>query len=336
MKQISEDKLLRYASGKASLDEIAEVTLALREDPSLKDLISILEKMDANGSLADEDVEIPMCACAGDTVDNLCDVISEKYILRDYFDSKSIKTDHFDENSWLKESGTPLHNIGRILEANGMSVTRHYDTTVDQLKKCLDSKCKAIAVVDSGRLWDNASNNLLHSVVCLSIVDDEIRLYDPAFDNVHSYDIQQFERAWMHSHHYVVCASPKGLEYNPHPIDISDVGLNEELLSLTEAIAENAHEVWAIGRKKEGWTFGPERDDKNLKHPDLVPYSELPESERDYDREVAMQTLRLVRKLGFSIQRSYTLYCPECGEFVGEEMKFCPNCGKKLNWDNLN
>ena len=67
--------------------------------------------------------------------------------------------------------------------------------------------------------------------------------------------------------------------YAPSPIDLSGIELPESLLDLTEAIAENTHEVWSRNRLAEGWTYGPVRDDANLRHPGLLPYSELSESE---------------------------------------------------------
>ena len=72
-------------------------------------------------------------------------------------------------------------------------------------------------------------------------------------------------------------------------------------MDLREAIAENAHDVWAEARIEEGWTYGPVRDDAHKKHPDLIPYSALPESEKEYDRIMAFNTIKLVRKLGFKI-----------------------------------
>lgn len=89
--------------------------------------------------------------------------------------------------------------------------------------------------------------------------------------------------------------------YSPAPLDLSDVTLPESLTALTEAIAENTHEVWSAGRIREGWTYGPERDDKLKKHPDLIPYSELPDGEKQYDRETAMNTIKLVMKLGYDL-----------------------------------
>ena len=89
--------------------------------------------------------------------------------------------------------------------------------------------------------------------------------------------------------------------YTPHPMDIGDVELTPQLESLREAIAENVHEVWAAGRIREGWTYGPERNDILKKHPDLIPYSELSDGEKSFDRETAMNTIKLVIKLGYEI-----------------------------------
>ena len=52
---------------------------------------------------------------------------------------------------------------------------------------------------------------------------------------------------------------------------------------------------------REGWTYGPVRDDANKKHPDLIPYSALPDSEKEYDRQMAFDTIKLVKKLGFDL-----------------------------------
>ncbi|MBR3303713.1 MAG: Ryanodine receptor Ryr [Bacteroidales bacterium] len=91
--------------------------------------------------------------------------------------------------------------------------------------------------------------------------------------------------------------------YTPKPLDLSKVKIPAELLELQEAIAENTHEVWAAGRIKEGWKYGPQRNDKKKEHPDLLPYSELPEGEKEYDRATAMNTIKLVLKLGFEIKK---------------------------------
>lgn len=89
--------------------------------------------------------------------------------------------------------------------------------------------------------------------------------------------------------------------YIPQPIDTTDVMLPEELNELAEMIAKNVHEVWSAGRMKDGWTYGEERNDTEMKHPCLVPYEELTESEKEYDRNTSIETLKLIVKLGFKI-----------------------------------
>ena len=93
------------------------------------------------------------------------------------------------------------------------------------------------------------------------------------------------------------------MSYIPKPIDTSDIKLDEELLALTEELARNTHEVWSQGRIKEGWTYGPVRDDNAKQTPCLVDYDDLPESEKDYDRNTALQTLKLIVKLGYSVEK---------------------------------
>ncbi len=91
--------------------------------------------------------------------------------------------------------------------------------------------------------------------------------------------------------------------YQPSPIDTSLVTLPPELIVLTERLAENAHDVWAAQRLKDGWTFGPARDDAKKRHPCLVPYADLPESEKEYDRQAAMETIKAIVTLGYRIVR---------------------------------
>ena len=93
------------------------------------------------------------------------------------------------------------------------------------------------------------------------------------------------------------------LDYIPEPMDLSLVDLPESLIQLSERIAENVHEVWAKARIDEGWTYGEKRDDIHKKHPCLVPYNELPEEEKEYDRNTAMNTIKMVKKLGFRIEK---------------------------------
>ena len=72
---------------------------------------------------------------------------------------------------------------------------------------------------------------------------------------------------------------------------------------LGELLAENVHDVWALGRIREGWTYGERRDDALRQTPCLVPYDELPESEKDFDRNTAMNTIKAILALGFRIEK---------------------------------
>lgn len=80
--------------------------------------------------------------------------------------------------------------------------------------------------------------------------------------------------------------------------------LPEELQALAEELAEHVHEVWAAGRIAEGWTYGPSRDDAGKTHPCLVPYSQLPEFEKDYDRRTSLETIRFILSAGFRIEKT--------------------------------
>ena len=91
--------------------------------------------------------------------------------------------------------------------------------------------------------------------------------------------------------------------YVPQPVDTDDVVLGKDLEELVEQMAKNVHEVWAQTRMEQGWTYGEQRDDAKKHHPCLVAYEELPEEEKEYDRNTAVGTLKLIRKLGFNIGR---------------------------------
>ena len=91
--------------------------------------------------------------------------------------------------------------------------------------------------------------------------------------------------------------------YIARPVDLTDVELPEEVLALTEYIAENAHEEWSRQRFAEGWVYGAKSDKDNLVSPDLIPYCELLDKEKQYDRKMAMDTLRLLYKMGYVIEK---------------------------------
>lgn len=92
-------------------------------------------------------------------------------------------------------------------------------------------------------------------------------------------------------------------EYIPEPTDTRNVELPKELLPLVEEMAKNVHEVWSQNRMNDGWTYGSMHDNANKKHPCLVPYEELPESEKEYDRATSQETLKFILASGFQISK---------------------------------
>lgn len=93
------------------------------------------------------------------------------------------------------------------------------------------------------------------------------------------------------------------MPYYPKPIDTEQISLDQEILELGELLARNAHDVWAKERMRQGWVYGEVRNDAKKEHPCLIPYEDLPESEKIYDRNTAMETLKVILSMGYEIKR---------------------------------
>ena len=91
--------------------------------------------------------------------------------------------------------------------------------------------------------------------------------------------------------------------YIPETIDTSHVTLSSDLQELLERLAQNNHDHWARKRIEEGWRYGARRDDREKQHPDLVPYNQLPESEKEYDRKTVVEVLKAIIALGYEVRR---------------------------------
>ena len=254
-----------------------------------------------------------MTAMAAKQKENyLCDIECEEFILHQFGIETTHKTllDEAYRNCWLKDKGMPLYNIGRLLEKNNLSVSRRYDSTIEDIARLLAKGNQLIAVIDNTQLLHDVAEyttqpNHAVAISSISIESDEITLFNPyTEEELTTYPLSSFLKAWIQSNHYLVVVNTTDrFVYEPYPISLDDVQLDDDLTELQEAIAENAHEIWAKARTDQGWTYGPERNDQKKETPDMVPYCNLPESEKLYDREMAMQTLKLVKKLGFEIKK---------------------------------
>lgn len=369
---ISDELLAAFLDGNATASECNQILGSLADDAELREVLRISQLVDAELQLGVAECEIiPMSAMAANCdKSNRCALECEQFVLKAFdvdFDESQLIREAV-ENGWYKESGTALHNVGRILESRGLVVERRYKSTIDDIVVALTNGEKVIVAVDGGELLGNRANELRedvlngpmpdHTVVVLlcDTTKRQITIFDPnSINGQDVYSFEQFEAAWQDSKNYLITINLKDMKpYDPKPIDLSDVELTEDLNDLREAIAENAHDVWALERQSQGWTYGPKRDDAQKQTPCMVPYSQLPDSEKKFDRDMAMSTLKLVKKLGYDlIKREETAlykelltrirsakvdlfcpYCPEgCNTPVSKHDVFCSRCGHKLDID---
>jgi hypothetical protein len=92
--------------------------------------------------------------------------------------------------------------------------------------------------------------------------------------------------------------------YLPDPIDTTSVDIPADLQDLIEDLARHVHAVWAEKRIEDGWKWGPERKDKQQEHPGLIPYEQLSEEEKQYDRQTAKETIKVVLQSGYKIEKN--------------------------------
>ncbi len=316
---ISAEVLAAFLDGNATEQESREIICKLHEDAELRELLHISQAVDAElGVMPQECDFIPMTAMAATCQEeNYCSLECEKYVLAKLeidFDEQQLLQNAI-QNGWQKEQGTALHNIGRHLESMGLVVERRYKCNITDIAEALTSNQHVIVAVNGEKLLNHSESVKLevaykdenpdHSVVVLScdLEDNTITVYDP--NSMHPYDvypIEHFMEAWADSKNYTITAITEDQAiYVPHLIDLSDVELGDELIELREAIAEHAHNVWAAERQAQGWTYGPERNDDLKQTPCMVPYSKLPDSEKTFDRDMAMNSIKLLKKLGWDL-----------------------------------
>ena len=306
------------------MDKDFDIQLENHSRPSSKsfndELDALLDEIDSE----DLDTSVPSASilpltsrAAHNVVDNLCVVRCEGYALRSL--GVDVSDDDLEDEAkkrgWLEVDGIPLHRIGLLSEKYSMFVARRYDCTIDDIIKALAKEEVVLAAIDNSELSqtiEEACRNDLergktpnHAVVIQTVDMNNgmITIFDPGSSAIsQTYPIDLFQNAWDDSSNCLVILSNQS-SYDPHPLNLDDVSIEPELLELQEAIAENAHEVWARTRKDQGWSYGAERDDVNKFHPDMLPYNLLPESEKEYDRLMAINTIKLVKKLGWDFKK---------------------------------
>ena len=91
--------------------------------------------------------------------------------------------------------------------------------------------------------------------------------------------------------------------YLPCLRNVRQVHLPKDLAALVERLAERVHDGWACQRVQQGWTHGPARNDATKQHPNLVPYPQLSEGDKNLDRQAAVETLCAILAMGYNITK---------------------------------
>lgn len=304
---ISDELLAAFLAGNTSKSDTLKVLAALKTDKTLREVAEIALSVDEEEQ--NRFKPLPAMEMAAENAKNICSVMCEAFILhrRGITFEENELIDLAEKNNWLKPDGVPLHLIGQILAHYEIMITRKYYSGIEDIRHALMYDNDVIVVVDSDKLYpgrEDLEDEPNHAVVVIKEDENGVTLFDPSErESKVLVQTDDFMKAWAESHNYMIRVLQTIDDYEPQPIDLGNIELTDDLLELREAIAENAHDVWAIKRKQEGWTYGEVRDDAHKKHPDLIPYSALPDSEKEYDRLMAMDTIRLVKKLGFNISK---------------------------------
>ena len=347
----------RYLDDRITEEETLELMNYVAFDPEVERYIISNIRMEYDNEQHDEYGSfIPASSFAADDGSNLCDFQCESFILKKEGVEKDLQalSGESRKNYWLRDQGTPLYNMGKLLENEGFLVNRSYGKTLEDLIEALDSL--HVIVVVNGDVLKGGGLDVLsddfsledtpnHAVVVLGISLDKgiATLFNPAEeDSAKEYDLEVFLAAWNESNHYMVTARRKKCkeEYNPQPIDTSSVQLNDSLLETTELICENAHDIWAVDKFAAGYVYAPLKPDGSeadgkFSH-FLLPYAMLSEEDKDKDRMMVLGTIRFMKRLGYRLVNVNEMHkCTKCGCAIEPNFHFCPNCGRELTWEDF-
>lgn len=328
---ISDELLALFVEGRTTVEESAAVLAAAKENLDIRYYLetAIEDGLFLKNQVLENAASMPVCqiyklkfkplpatALAASGVANDCVVKCEAIVLSKFGKDSQYKKLYREarHHDWLRKDGTPLYNIGRLLELAQLSVSRRFGGTLDDMLGELNGNCSVIVALNANRLSNPQSRSSSicdHAVVVTEINKDEdyVELYDPQSSNqTDRYPVETFLRAWKPSKYFFVSIIERGVRpYTPHPEYVAHIKLPQEISSIADMLAENAHDIWATDRLAEAEKKRAKGKEVNpYDDPFMKPFNELTKQKRRTDYLSSLNTIKLLYKLGFSITKDET------------------------------
>ena len=322
---ITDELLALFLEGKTTIKESAAILFAAKDD---LDVRYVLESGLDSGSIWELEVSanpslsvcklytlnarnIPVMRLAASSETNDCVVKCEQYVLSFFEKEADYQTllRESRKHDWLRKDGTPLYNIGRLLELDKLSVARRFGGSLEMLQKEIEGGCAIIVALNAESLTTKKKRSTAeanHAVVVLDVnlTEGYVEVYDPLSSSpTDTYTFSDFTRAWKCSKSFWVSVVERGIRpYIPHPENVEHIKLPDEVAPLADMLAENAHDIWAKDRLAEAEKKKAKGKDVNpYDDPYMMPFMELPSEKKTTDYLSSLNTIKLLYKLGFEI-----------------------------------
>lgn len=334
---ITPDLILRYIQGETNFEETVRILDECADDQFFRswlDLETARIRKSSSSAKRENKKEIgiryipfPLVSLAAECdKDNLCSIKCELNILDRFGKAEGMNEENLSKEAselgLLKEQGTPLYNMGRLLSLHGLAVIRHYGSKIEDIINALEVQKCAVMVPVFGK-------KTFHAIVIQQIKRNVVSYYEPNEDKIATMVLPDFIAMWDRSNNYLVKVASKEAVRNTdleiyHPDIISIPELTGRELEIEWAIAELYHDVWASRRLKEGWRYGDKRNDDQKIHPDLLPLAELKASEIQYDLDNAKWAVYMLTQVfGYDLvnKDDKERYCIEALKKMGYTIK---------------
>ena len=322
---ITHELLALFLEGKTTVTETAAILAAAKEnldvryflETALEDNMVWKTGVSENPTLSVCKLytlnarNIPVMRLAASSDANDCVVKCEQYVLSFFEKEADYQTllQESRKHDWLRKDGTPLYNIGRLLELDKLSVARRFGGSLEMLQKEIEGGCSIIVALNAESLTTKKNCKTAeanHAVVVLDVnlTEGYVEVYDPLSSSpTDTYTFSNFVRSWECSKNFWVSIVERGIRpYIPHPEYVEDIELPESIVPLADMLAENAHEIWAKGRLAEAEEESAKGKEVNpYDDPYMKPFMELPSEKKTTDYLSSLNTIKLLYKLGFEI-----------------------------------